>query len=245
MRSLIKINLIRLYKNTFYIVACILAFIITYWFMTVKPIPQLANKEPLVSAILLSSGIVFFFSIFAGLFFGNEREDGIIRNKLIAGHSMLTIYFSQYITLCIAMLIMMVFWLVGAIVAGMPINSDTILYTLIAILFNAATLSIIESVVIRVKKQIIGVLASMFIIYIFLQSVFVGNFLNMITYENKVANTIVVVIYNISSIGQCFARSGMGDPEINNTFIQIMVSVIVMVISFLLGTMKLSKTEIN
>lgn len=245
MKNLLKMGLIRLYKNIYYLGGCVLAVGITYWFLTVQPIPQLVKFGTNSSAILVSAAIVFFFAIFTGLFFGSEREDGTFRNKVMAGHSQVTIYFSQYITLLIAMLGMVLCWIIGALAAGATLNGELLVYIVIAILYNAAFIAIALGITFRTKKQLNGIIIPLAITYFFTFGVMVGNFIYMITIENVVVNTVVKVIYNMSAIGQCFARSGLSDEGLGSAVIQIPVSLAIIALAIFAGTVKVAKRDVN
>jgi len=99
MKNLVKMGILRLFKNMFYILGCILAFGITVWFLDTRPIPQFAHYSAENVAIILSVVIILFFAMFVGFFIGSENEDGILRNKVMAGHTQLDVYLSHYIVL--------------------------------------------------------------------------------------------------------------------------------------------------
>lgn len=245
MKNLVKIGLTRLYKNFFYILGCVLAVVITNWFLVTTPIPQLAHHSKESVAILLSGAILLFFSFFVGLFMGNENEDGILRNKVIAGHTQMEIYISNYITLLVAMLVMLVCWMVGAVLGGVSIGKEILVYSVVAIFYNAAFIAIVQALVFRIKKQVTGIVISMAYFYLLLTSVLFGNLLYMLTAENTLMSTVVVVFYNISALGQCFARTALADPGLANSLIQIPVSVVVIMVATVVGTLGLRKRDIN
>ena len=137
MKNLVKIGVTRLYKNIFFIVCCVLAFLITEWFVSVGPIPQLAKYGAATNAIVVSAGIIFFFALFTGMFFGGERESGILRNQVMAGYSQKEIFFGRYITLLIALAVMNLFWILGAVVGGTKIDAQMLKYIGIEFLYNA------------------------------------------------------------------------------------------------------------
>lgn len=245
MVNLLKIGFTRLYKNFYFIGGCVLAFAITYWFIDTQPIVQLVKYGPNTSAIIVSVAIVFFFSIFSGLFFGSEWGDGTIRNKVMAGHSKMSIYLSQYITLVVSMAIMMIFWFVGALVAGAEVNKEFLLYAGIAFLYNSAYIAVVQWIVFRSKKLVNAIVIPLGIAYLLLNIMLVGNLINTITYDNPVANGIVNIVYNLNAIGQCFARSGLGDMNLVNTGIQVADSIAIIALATLFGTMGIEKKDIN
>lgn len=245
MKDLIKIGLVRLSKNIYYIAGCVLAVAVTYWILATRPIPQFVNHEAGNIAIFVSAAIILYFSIFCGLFCGNENEDGILRNKVMVGHSQLEVYFSNYITLVIAAIGMMICWLIGAIAGGAALNSKLLEYLFIAFLYNAAYIAIIQAIVFRAKKQVTGVVISFGVFYMLMNAVLMGNFFYMITDGNAALQRIVMVLYNMSAIGQCFARTDFTDPGLADGFVQVAASILVFTVATFLGTLGLKKRDIK
>lgn len=247
MNNLIKIGLIRLYKYWFYIIGCILAFVITYWFLVTRPIPQLADEAPQSVANFLCGAIVAYFSLFIGIFMGSESEDGILRNKVMAGHTLLEVYVSHYITFLIALLGMLLCWFAGAVAGGTKVTADFIGCVFVAFLYNAAYIAVIQAITFRMKKTVTGVVCGLGIFYLLVTSVLMGNYVYMVLSETgrSVATTIFSVIYNMSALGQCFARSSLADPELGSLAVQIPTSVVLIGLAFFAGTLKLKKREIK
>lgn len=245
MKNLIKIGLIRLYKNLFYLLGCGLAFIITYWFLTVRPIPQLASYSADNVAILLSGAIVVFFSMFIGLFMGSENEDGILRNKVMAGHTQLEAYFSHYITLLAALTGMMICWFLGAVAGGTVVTSDVAIYCLVAFLYNAAYIAVVEAIVFRLKKHVNGIIIPLGLAYFLLTCVLLGNFAYYMLSEQPALARLVAIVYNLSPLGQCFARTELADPGLGTTGMQVSISLVITALALLIGTLRLKKRDIN
>lgn len=246
MKNLVKIGVTRLYKNIFFIVGCVLAFLITEWFVSVGPIPQLAKYGATTNAIVVSAGIIFFFALFTGMFFGGERESGILRNQVMAGYSQKEIFFGRYITLLIALTVMNLFWILGAVVGGTKIDAQMLKYIGIEFLYNAAAITVVLAICSRTKKQLNGIVISLGIAYLCVTGVLVGNFIYSITADiSKTVSMIVAYIYNLSPVGQCFARSGIADEGIDTLWIQLLASLTVLVLGFFFGTFKVSKSDVN
>lgn len=247
MKNLVKIGLIRLYKHWFYIVGCILAFVITVWFLETRPIPQLAHHSAESVAILLSGAIIVYFSMFIGIFMGSEAEDGILRNKVMAGHTQLEVYVSHYVTFLLALIGMLVCWFLGAMVGGTQVTADFIEYTCIAFLYNAAYIAIIQAIVFRMKKMVSGVVLGLGIFYFLAANVLISNYIYMVLSDmgQPIMVTLFSVIYNMSAVGQCFARTALADPGLGTTGVQVSVSLGLIVLASLLGTLKLKKRDIK
>lgn len=244
MKNLVKIGLTRLYKKKFYIVGCVLAFAITLWFLKAGPIPQLVKYSADTVALLLSAAITLYFSLFTGLFMGNETEDGILRNKVMAGHSQVTVYLSHYVTLLIAMVGMFVCWLLGAIAGGTVITSKVLLNICIVLLANAGYIAVVLAICFRIKKQVVGIIIGICIFYILVTTVLVNNYVYMISCGTP-AEKLMTVVYNISAVGQCFAVSDFVDEGLRVPLLQLLVSVTVALLATLAGTCKLAKRNIK
>ena len=246
MKNLVKIGVTRLYKNIFFIVGCVLAFLITEWFVSVGPIPQLAKYGAATNAIVVSAGIIFFFALFTGMFFGGERESGILRNQVMAGYSQKEIFFGRYITLLIALAVMNLSWILGAVVGGTKIDAGMLEYICIEFLYNAAAIAIILAICSRAKKQTNGIVISLGIAYLCVTGCLIGNYIYSITCDiSKTVSMIVAYIYNLSPVGQCFARSGIADEGIDALWIQLLASLTVLVLGFFFGTFKVSKSDVT
>ena len=159
--------------------------------------------------------------------------------------SQLDVYFSNYITFLVALVGIMIFWFAGSVAGGAAISSELMLYMVIAFLYNAAFIAIVQAIVFRLKKQVVGISISMGLFYFFVVSVLMGNFFYMITDTNKALQNIVIVVYNVSALGQCFARSGLADQGLANTGVQISASIIIFILATFIGTLKLKKRDIN
>ncbi len=60
-------------------------------------------------------------AVFSSLFFGTEYSDGTMRNKLLVGHSRVSIYFSSLFINIIATLLMCLAYLAGVCLVGIPL----------------------------------------------------------------------------------------------------------------------------
>ncbi len=86
-----------------------------------------------------------FFAVFVSLFIGTEYSDAAIRNKLIAGHTRKSIYFSNYIVCLFADLVLLGLWLLGQIPCFFTIGAPRMgmgsfaVYILVAVCFTASS----------------------------------------------------------------------------------------------------------
>lgn len=245
MKNLLKIGFTRLFRNIYFISGCILAVLITCIFLRECPIPQLQHYRSETVAIVLSGAVVLFFSVFVGLFIGNENEDGVLRSKVMAGHTQNEVYMSHYITLLTAMAVMMVCWFAGALAGGAKFGTEMLVYLAVALLYNAAYIAVVQALVFRIRKQVTGIVLTVGLFYLLVNCVLFGNLFYMITAENSFMNSVVVIVYNLSALGQCFARTDLSDPGLGETIIQIPVSLLVAGAALAAGTAGLKKRDIN
>lgn len=61
-----------------------------------------------------------FLAIFGSMFLGTEYSDGTMRNKLVTGARRTTVYFSNYLTVLFAALMMLIVWIIAALI-GVPV----------------------------------------------------------------------------------------------------------------------------
>lgn len=94
------------------------------------------------------------------LFFGTEYSDGAIRNKLIVGHSRLSIYFANLISGFAACVLCSAAYMLGCVVLGIPLlgwftQSPALLLTALAgsLLMTAAFCAIFTFVTMNVSRK--------------------------------------------------------------------------------------------
>ena len=93
--------------------------------------------------------LIFMIPTFVSLFIGTEYSDGTIRNKLVIGHTRMSIYFSNLITCLAASLLFALSYLAAVFAVGLPLcgisNVDfkeLAVLILLSIVTAAATVSI-------------------------------------------------------------------------------------------------------
>jgi len=245
MKDLVKIDLYRLGRHKLYWAGCLLALGFTAWFLLVRPIPQLEKYEAEKVAILLNAGISFYFSFFVGLFLGSEWADGILRNKVMAGHSQKAVLGGHYLSLLAALGGMTLSWLLGALAGGVALSGSLLFFCLKSLMFNAAFIAVLQAICFRLRKQSQGIIFTGTIFYMTFVGTLAGNLLYSISMGRPVLHKIVALLYNTSAIGQCFAGSGLADEGLNNPLLQIPVSLLLMAGALLLGSLGLNKRSID
>lgn len=124
MNQLLYANFSRLKKDIFFRIGVLFLFALGI----LMPLSLFSNMKKYGYPIPLESGYCFyaffmaiFSSVFCSLFIGTEYNDGTMRNKLIAGHSRIAVYFSFLIVSITAVFLMCLAYLVSSLCTGIPL----------------------------------------------------------------------------------------------------------------------------
>lgn len=110
-----------------------------------------------------------FCALFSSMFLGTEYSDGTIRNKIIVGHTRISIYIANLLLTFLATLFILSAWLIGALIAvpalgtweiGLP---NLFLYLLIAVMFAAVFSAIFTFISILSANKALTVAISIFL----------------------------------------------------------------------------------
>ena len=249
MKNLVKINLKRLFSNIFYIIGLILAAVIT--FIAVKTghfagILSVAAADNMMQ--ILSAAIIAFFCIFSGAFICVEYSDGVIKNKIVAGHSRAEIYFSHLITQLIAEAVMIVVWIIAGDAAGANIDAAFIGFAIRTFFYVAGIIALLTFIGMCVSKKYISSFAGVGILYLTFNFMLIANYLcSMVFYETPL-EFVAKIVYNLTAVGQWFSSIYLGAPEdsIHLPFIgSIVLSLLKIAVVTYLGISILNKKEIQ
>lgn len=244
MIGMIKANLYRMFKNYLFIIGLILAAVITYLAVSVDFEEMISSWSGLKRMIFVSPATIVFYSFFTGIFIGNEYSEGAIRNKIIAGHSQIQIYVSDYIALVIGLVAMLFMWFIGGLVAGVSIEKKLIIYLIIAIFYNSAYISIMMAIAFRIKSIVKSIIAGIAVFYLTTNGLLIMNFI--VSNSTGVLLKITRIFYNFNGIGQSFIHVGLMDGEINpGNGVQILLSLILAVVAYIAGTMELNNRDLK
>ena len=129
MRNLLSANFLRLRKSMLFWGCLILMLLLgagfsLYCFLDRRTYETLgvgyaSNLDPVLFRYVLLVGILM--AVFVPLFFGLEYSDGAIRNKLVVGHSRLSIYFANLITGFAASLLCIAGYMLSCLAVGVPL----------------------------------------------------------------------------------------------------------------------------
>lgn len=245
MKGLIKANLRKLSKSVFYILGLIIAVVATYLFTneTIGLESHFSGMTPAGRMVFISIAIAFFFTIYTPLTTCSEYSEGIIRAKVVSGHTQKDIYFAGLITNIIAAFIMLIANVIGGVAAGARPTGKELIVGFVTFCAIVAFISFVYTLSFRLVKPVRSVIFSFLLINICFNMMLFGNFLIMIS--EGFINKLMIVLYNVNVIGQWFANSpftgGEADP---GKVVQLLISAAIIFISVLIGTSKINKRDI-
>ncbi len=124
MYRLLDAGLMRVKKSKAFF-GCIIASLGIVIFMLISNYLDYINYDAQIKTSELVSNylpmIGMFIAIFTGLFVGTEYSDGTIRNKIIAGHSKINIYLSNFIISSIVAILFEFIWIVVVLLVAVPL----------------------------------------------------------------------------------------------------------------------------
>ena len=127
------------------------------------------HLDKIVNEFIMYIGL--FIAIFVSIFVGKEHSQGIIRNKIIVGHSRISIFLANLIISTIASILCEIVYLVFVFLIGIP-------------LFGQLQMSL---------SQFAMVLLNTVLVIISFCSIF--NFISMICSEITVSTTICIILF--------------------------------------------------
>ncbi len=152
MSRLLSADFAKLWKNIFFRLCMIGMFLFGIYMKVMSYISavqygftvSLADMATVYMLVL-----IFMIPTFVSLFIGTEYSDGTIRNKLVIGHTRMSIYFSNLITCLAASLLFALSYLAAVFAVGLPLCGisdvdfkELAVLILLSIVTAAATVSI-------------------------------------------------------------------------------------------------------
>lgn len=245
MVNLLKADVRRLYRNIFFVAGCVLAFFIT-WYYTGNGasfgIQYTSDANHYM--VFISAGVLVFFSIFPGVFQTVEYSDGIIRNKIAIGRQQIHIYLSEYATLCIAMLTMIVCWLMGGLFGGAVMTVELLKYTVTMMLFSMAYAAIMTMICMRITKVMVSAGLQIVVLQLGVNATIMLYALSAAL--DGTAGNIFKIMLNMFPIGQWFSNTSMVNMGTSLGFgSQMVLSSIVIVLFLVLGTFRIDQRDVK
>lgn len=240
MTSLIRANMKRMMKHIFFIPGLILAMLITFIVLKIRPVEFEMMKYWFRTVGL---GIPAFFSFFIPLFIGVEYKSGSFRNKVIAGHKQSEIIISLFASSFIGVTIMTLCWVLAGTVylfTERYAPDKEFIVTSIGLWFAfLAYASIITLISLRLKNMVVSTVVC---INYFMVSYFLGvtSFsINMLS-ESSIGTAL---FENIFPLGQWFGIMNADDSFVMP--VRIIISVGLIVIAALIASFKINRRELN
>ena len=158
MNKLLSAEFVRLWKSFIFRLCVLFSLgiscytVLMYWWYLKKDVEQYSQLDLYycnVDSLLFDGGVYLIFALatFIGIFVGTEYSDGTIRNKLMVGHTRITIYLSKFIVCGTATVILYASYtlctlLLGSFLLGAPtMRASTFLSFFFVYLFAALALT--------------------------------------------------------------------------------------------------------
>lgn len=152
MIKLLRANMFRLRKNKLFGAMLIIMAGLSMFMMIMNCREELRWAEQGYTDMLSFDKMYFnltpllgiFFSVMISMFIGTEYSDGVIRNKIIVGHSRRDIYLSNFITSIVSSFASVAVWLLSGLVGLFFINEWylpkkwVLIYILVILLLSSA-----------------------------------------------------------------------------------------------------------
>lgn len=208
MGKLVKANVARLLKDQFLYVCFVIAVVMTY--IVTKADMELATLHGLTQndCMVVVSGAIFgFLAVFVPVFEGVEYGNGVIRNKIIMGHSQKDVYFAHLIANIVIIVAVELLWLVTGVVSGADFNLELLTYAVSMFFSNLAFASIVTCLLMRTQNTVVTVIVSALLFYVSFMSCLITNYI--VSHGSGVIKKISIVLENINPVGQWFTHTLM------------------------------------
>ncbi|MCR4648065.1 MAG: hypothetical protein K5776_03215 [Lachnospiraceae bacterium] len=244
MFNLYKANLRRLTGNIFFIGGCAIALAVTFCFSkNILSMEFLGGRSAEARMYFVSSAMIVFFTLIVPIFTNMEYSDGTIRNKIIAGHSQKNIYLSYLLAYFTQALIMWGVYMAAGFLGGAKPSVHFIMTNIIMLFAIFNYIATMMFIAFRFKKIIFAAAGSILILNICFNSILFGNLIVMLA-EGRMP-LLVSSLYNISALGQWFVYTGFCADEANPGMpVQILISLIIVLGTTFLGTLKINKRDL-
>ena len=194
MIRLLKAGLFRLKKEVLFWLFIFLTIGLAGYTLLRYSLVENVNLDKVINEFIMYIGL--FIAIFVSIFVGKEYSQGIIRNKIIVGHSRISIFLANLIISIIASILCEIVYLVLVFLIGIP-------------LFGQLQMPL---------SQFAMVLLNTILVIISFCSIF--NFIAMICSEITVSTTICMVLFIAMFIAQAtLGLTAFSTKYLTNTFL--------------------------
>lgn len=246
MKNLMRANLRRLFTNWYFLGGCILAFVITVYFIKNADVILGTHARGVSeSHVLISIGVIAFFSVFPALFQNAEYANGVIKNKVISGHRQSEIYVAHFLTQVIAAVTMILVWLLAGLACGAQMTTGLAGFCVIMAFSMTAYASYMTFIGLRFRKLVAAVAISILTFQIAFSSMLMLGFL-ITTFYDTMAGKLFKVILNSLSLGRWFVYTQLCDPEYGIGMArQCLISILMAALFYGIGTFRINKRDLT
>ena len=248
MKELFIVHMARIIRHKIFIAGIALAFALTYWFTYNAGGMDLLHNitTDFDYSIMASLGIPAFFSVFTPVFLSAEYKGGTIRNKLICGKTRSAVYFSSFLAITAAMIMMTAAWAAASVLSAQTLpDAGFIAASIVKIVFyNTAYITFLVFVCMMIENEG-AVTAIDFMSFQFSLTAVLMMQMMMGAVSEKAGNIIAFII-NILPLGQWVSNSAIADESIKvSGLIQLILSVMIIVLLSVYGSGKFRKKDIR
>lgn len=206
MGKLLRANFACLWKNRIFWLCMVFVFGLAVCFMEIEG----ANSPDLM---LFKGGqlISLVFSVFISFYIGTEYSDGTIRNKIIAGHSRLPVYFADFIVCVVGSAVMYLIYVLVVMVVAVSLRwefqmppDDLVLAMLCVFVTIIAYTAIFMLVCMLVGNRSEGMVMSFLVLVMLMMT---GSYITDEIATNGQEYRIVSVVSGVDESGEYYLES--------------------------------------
>lgn len=211
MRNLLYAGFSRLWRSASFWVAMGVMFAVAVLELALSyPLqqqPGILDNRYMIFAMV--SGVVL--SAFCSLFVGAEYSDGVMRNKIAAGHSRAAVYLTDLTVCAAAGVLVCLGYILPVVIVGIPLLgsftmniSSLVWFTVCAFIMTAALCAIFTMIAMLNQNKAVVAIICIFLAYFLL---FLGIYLN-----SRLTEQAVIPAQEYIENGQIFVREAMPNP---------------------------------
>lgn len=244
MINIYKANIVRNLKNSLYLAGLAIALVVTFVVSSKSWVPLFLEKySPEQCMLFVSVAMVLFFSVYVPVYTSTEYTDGILKNRLIAGHTQKDCFLAAVLSnVTVATLMTLVYFIAG-LIAGAKVG--TVFINIVSILFALLGYTVlITAISFTGRKMIINIIVCVVLFEMCFSWMLLGN--AALSFSDGTAFKVFQILYNITPVGQWFANTAFADSYANpGAHIQILLSAAIAAVSIVLAMLRVSKRDIN
>ncbi|MBQ1371582.1 MAG: hypothetical protein IIY70_01500 [Oscillospiraceae bacterium] len=243
MKNLYRSNMWRLSKNPLFTGGMAIAFLATLaftsnWIWRTERFTRIEHDERM---FFISVAMMGFFTVFVPCFTKSEFDDGVIRNKIVAGYSMKQVFYSHLLTHFSVLVLMDAIYLIAGILGGARVHGTMLLKNVVFLFAMCGYVSALVFLAIRLKMTGASLLLLLTCYFSWIGMNWLIGFV-----LNGSAPAIVVTIYNVNALGQWNTNTCFGDGIANPGYAaQLAISVEVSLVMILFSTIRVNKSKIK